>query len=198
VEGYRIRFDGGQYKSTVGLDLVDMPTNNGRILRRFLLFLCLEKDPKMAKNRPMMLIRAMTTAQETRLLQARQILKLTWKTIAMILLTRHFRPKQETGQRSSKELCQYRRCKVQCTFHSQDQEYVELSRWVFSQRCECRRKVRDKDSSLTPQRVKALEGIGFVWSLSRPCWEDRFCELADYRKSHGTAMILLDAAKILS
>lgn len=102
MEGYRIRFDGGQYKSTVGLDLVDMPTNNGRILRRFLLFLCLEKDPKMAKNRPMMLIRAMTTAQETRLLQARQILKLTWKTIAMILLTRHFRPKQETGQRSSK------------------------------------------------------------------------------------------------
>jgi hypothetical protein len=84
-----------------------------------------------------------------------------------------------------KELCQYRRSKVQCTFHSQDQEYVELSRWVFSQRCECRRKVRDKDSSLTPQRVKALEGIGFVWSLSRPCWEDRFCELADYRKSHG-------------
>jgi hypothetical protein len=45
--------------------------------------------------------------------------------------------------------------------------------------------VRGKHSILTPERVKALEGIGFLWHLSSPFWEKRLSELAEYRKIHG-------------
>jgi hypothetical protein len=45
--------------------------------------------------------------------------------------------------------------------------------------------VGGKDSILTPERVRALDGIGFVWNVSRPCWEERLVELDDYRKIHG-------------
>jgi hypothetical protein len=38
---------------------------------------------------------------------------------------------------------------------------------------------------LTPDRVKALEGIGFVWKPPSPSWEDRLIELADYRNNQG-------------
>jgi hypothetical protein len=85
-----------------------------------------------------------------------------------------------------KELCEYRQSMGQCTFHCQDPEYAELSKWVFSQRREYRRMVGGKDSILTPERVKTLEGIGFVWiESSHASWENRLTELADYRKIHG-------------
>jgi hypothetical protein len=76
-----------------------------------------------------------------------------------------------------KELCEYRRSKGYCNFRCQDPEYAELSKWMFSQRCEYRRMVGAKDCIWTPERVKALEGIGFVWRISsRPSWEDRLSE----------------------
>jgi hypothetical protein len=84
-----------------------------------------------------------------------------------------------------KELCAYHQSKQHCNFRCQDPEYVELSRWVFSQRCEYRRMVGGKESILTPERVRALNGIGFVWNAPRPCWESQLIELADFRKNHG-------------
>jgi hypothetical protein len=47
------------------------------------------------------------------------------------------------------------------------------------------RMVGGKCSILTTERVKALEGSGFLGSLSRSSWDDRLRELADYRKIHG-------------
>jgi hypothetical protein len=83
------------------------------------------------------------------------------------------------------ELCEYRQSKGQCIFRCQDPEYAELSKWVFSQRREYRRMVGGKDSILTPERVKTLEGIGFVWNLAHASWENRLSELADYQKIQG-------------
>jgi hypothetical protein len=86
-----------------------------------------------------------------------------------------------------KELCEYRKSKGHCLFRCHDPEYAELSKWVSSQRCDHwhRRMVGGKDYILTPERVNALDGIGFVWNPPRPCWEDRLSELAEYRKIHG-------------
>jgi hypothetical protein len=46
-----------------------------------------------------------------------------------------------------------------------------------------------KDSALTLERVRALEGIGFVRNQASPSWEDRLSELADYRKIHGDCIV---------
>jgi hypothetical protein len=113
--------------------------------------------------------------------------------------------KAEGWAKKFQELCEYSKSKGHCTFRWQDPEYAELSKWVFSQRCECRRIVRGKRSILTPERLKALECIGFVWNPYTPslshiqeleriafergvcvtAWENRLSELADYRKFHG-------------
>jgi transposase-like protein len=91
---------------------------------------------------------------------------------------------QETGKRTLRIL-EYRQSKRRYMFGCQDPEYAELSKWAYSQRCEYRRMVGGKDSILSPERVKALEGIGFVWNPLRPLWKERLSELADYRKVHG-------------
>jgi hypothetical protein len=44
------------------------------------------------------------------------------------------------------------------------------------------------DKNMTPERVKALKGIGFVWnesSRSYTSWVDSLSELADYCKIKG-------------
>jgi hypothetical protein len=56
---------------------------------------------------------------------------------------------------------------------------------VLSQRHQYRRMVLKKESPLTLERVKALEGIGFVWNVQRITWEDRLNDLANYRKIYG-------------
>jgi hypothetical protein len=97
-------------------------------------------------------------------------------------------PYQEQGgdwAEKFKELYDYHQHRGHCSFRDQDPEHVELSKWVFSQRCEYRRMVGGKDSILIPERVQALNRLGFVWSRSRPCWEDRFSQLADFRFIHG-------------
>ena len=38
---------------------------------------------------------------------------------------------------------------------------------------------------MTRDRVKALEGIGFVWDLHSAVWQERMSELKEFRKSHG-------------
>jgi hypothetical protein len=84
------------------------------------------------------------------------------------------------------ELYEYRQGKGPFIFLRQDPESYELSKWVFFQRCEYRRMVGGQDSILIPERVKAVDGIGFVRNKSSPSfWEDRLSELADYRKIHG-------------
>jgi hypothetical protein len=84
-----------------------------------------------------------------------------------------------------KELSEYRQSKGQCLFPRQDKEYAELSMWVLSQRNEYRRRIIHQDSLMTPERIKALEGIGFVWNVQIIKWEDRLKDLADYRRIHG-------------
>jgi hypothetical protein len=43
---------------------------------------------------------------------------------------------------------------------------------------------------MTLTRIKALESFGLNGIAHNTAWEDRLSELADYRKSTGTAMFL--------
>jgi hypothetical protein len=63
------------------------------------------------------------------------------------------------------ELYEYRQGKRPFVFLRQDPESFELSKWVFFQRCEYRRMVGGQDSILIPERVKAVDYIGFNSSV---------------------------------
>ena len=42
---------------------------------------------------------------------------------------------------------------------------------------------------MTEERVKALEGLGFVWDSQFALWEERFQELIAYRNQYGHANV---------
>jgi transposase-like protein len=62
----------------------------------------------------------------------------------------------------------------------------KLGTWVANQRRYYSWQAEGKTSSMTLSRIRELEKIGFKWNRSSATvWEDRFSELADYRKIHG-------------
>lgn len=71
----------------------------------------------------------------------------------------------------------------------QNDEYSELYTWVFVQRRMYSMKLAGKPNSMTENRIKALESIGFVFSVHEELWNQRFAELKQYRRDFGNCMV---------
>lgn len=97
---------------------------------------------------------------------------------------RRFRPYQ-AGQWCEKfdELCAYRRQTGHCLVPHTYKENLPLARWVKRQRYQYKLMMEGKSSTMTEDRVKALEDIGFIWDSQGAAWEERLGELADFRKT---------------
>ena len=97
-----------------------------------------------------------------------------------------FRPYQ-SGQWSEKfeELCEYRKthghCLVPHTYH----QNLPLARWVKRQRYQFKLMKEGKSSTMTEERVTALEDIGFVWDSQGAAWSERHEELRSYASHYG-------------
>ena len=72
----------------------------------------------------------------------------------------------------------------------------QLGHWVFNQRKEYSKRLnseealQDAASSITTERIEALNEIGFVWSMrKKPArvvgWSERYQELLDYKEKYG-------------
>ena len=62
----------------------------------------------------------------------------------------------------------------------------ELSTWVRMNREQYHRMVQKKEPwSMTPERVKLLEKIEFVWDAREAAWQERFQELEEFVKVNG-------------
>jgi hypothetical protein len=96
---------------------------------------------------------------------------------------RRFRPYQ-AGQWAEKfeELCAYRHNMGHCLVPHTYGENLPLARWVKRQRYQYKLMVEGKQSTMTDERVTALEDIGFVWDSQGAAWAERLNELADFRK----------------
>lgn len=98
---------------------------------------------------------------------------------------RRFRPYQ-AGQWSEKfeELCEYKdkmgHCLVPHTFN----ENLALARWVKRQRYQYKLMMENKSSTMTADRVKGLDEIGFVWDSQGAAWGDRLGELHHFRQTY--------------
>lgn len=60
-----------------------------------------------------------------------------------------------------------------------------LSRWAKRQRYQYKRKLENKQSSMSDARQQKLDDVGFVWDLQTMVWQERFNELVEYKKIHG-------------
>jgi hypothetical protein len=96
---------------------------------------------------------------------------------------RRFRPYQ-AGQWAEKfeELCEYRHNMGHCIVPHTFSENLPLARWVKRQRYQHKLMVEGKQSTMTDERVTALEDIGFVWDSQGAAWAERLYELAEFRK----------------
>lgn len=85
------------------------------------------------------------------------------------------------------ELCVYRAIHGNCLVPLHSKE-PGLGSWVRSQRNQYRNLLNGKPSkcSLTPERISALQAIGFVWDTQRnDLWKERFDELRDFKAVYG-------------
>ncbi|CAJ1929463.1 unnamed protein product [Cylindrotheca closterium] len=61
-----------------------------------------------------------------------------------------------------------------------------LARWVKRQRYQYKLKAAGKaPSTMTDDRIKKLEDVGFVWNTHALTWDKRLKELVEYCKKHG-------------
>jgi len=78
-------------------------------------------------------------------------------------------------------------CQVPCVYTP----YPALSQWVTTQRSMYRARNEGLYSTMTDERLKKLDGIGFVWAVQNPSlpWEVRYNQLKEYKEKYGTISI---------
>lgn len=93
-----------------------------------------------------------------------------------------FRPYQ-AGQWAERfnDLKDYREKNGNCLVPHTYKENLPLARWVKRQRYQYKLMVEGKSSTMTEERVTALEEIGFIWDSQGAAWGERLEELKEFR-----------------
>jgi len=60
-----------------------------------------------------------------------------------------------------------------------------LAHWTKRQRYQYKLKLENKPSTMTDDRVLALNALGFVWNAHEAGWEERFNELLQFKVDNG-------------
>jgi hypothetical protein len=99
---------------------------------------------------------------------------------------RRFRPYQaDQWSEKFEELLQFKQERGHCCVPHTFKENPSLARWVKRQRYQYKLKNEEKPSTMTDERVIALEQAGFIWDSHGAAWVDRLNELREYSKSNG-------------
>ena len=70
------------------------------------------------------------------------------------------------------------------------QDVQNLCHWVTDQRRQLKNLRQGKPSTMTKERQKLLDEVGFVWQVrNRTTWDVRFQELVDFKESRGTTIV---------
>lgn len=82
------------------------------------------------------------------------------------------------------DLCEYRKCYGNCHV-PQHYKNAALAQWVKRQRYQYMLKTSGKRSTLSDDRVRLLNKIGFIWNSHDAVWEERWNELLQFKRVHG-------------
>lgn len=101
-----------------------------------------------------------------------------------------FRSHQAQGwMEKYEELLDYRLANGHCLVPNQFPENPPLAEWVKRQRYQYKLKGLGKHSSMSDDRVVALEKLGFVWNSHDAVWEERLKELKQFKSIFGTTNV---------
>ena len=62
---------------------------------------------------------------------------------------------------------------------------VALAQWVKRQRYQFKLKQEGRHSTLTAERQKILDELGFIWDSHRAIWEERLNEIREFKERYG-------------
>jgi hypothetical protein len=83
------------------------------------------------------------------------------------------------------ELLQYRKVHGNCLVPHNWKDNRGLAQWVKRQRYQYKLKGEGKHTTLTSERIGALDAVGFVWSSHNTSWEERYLDLVEFAARHG-------------
>ena len=96
------------------------------------------------------------------------------------------------------ELCLYRAMHGDCLVPLNCEDFPGLGSWVRNQRTQYRNILlgrsqssgKRKGAGMTPEKIKALQSVGFVWDSQREdFWKERFDELIDFQAVYGHCFV---------
>ena len=87
------------------------------------------------------------------------------------------------------DLCDFRRIHGHCHVPHSYKENAPLAQWVKRQRYQYKQKLEGKRSTLSDERVKLLDNIGFIWNSHDAVWEERWNELLQYKQVHNDCIV---------
>jgi hypothetical protein len=83
------------------------------------------------------------------------------------------------------ELLHFRELYGHCLVPNCHPNNPALAQWTKRQRYQYKLKVDGKRSTITDERVRALDEVGFVWDSHKAVWAERLEELKDFKKQFG-------------
>ena len=87
------------------------------------------------------------------------------------------------------DLCEFKKNHGHCHVPHTYTANPALAQWVKRQRYQYKLKVEGKRSTLTDDRVKLLNQIGFIWSSHDAVWEERLDDLLMYKQIHQDCVV---------
>jgi hypothetical protein len=87
------------------------------------------------------------------------------------------------------DLCEFRRYYGHCHVPHTYARNAPLAQWVKRQRYQYKLKAEEKRSTLSDERVRLLNKIGFIWNSHDAVWEERWNELRAYKRIHGNCIV---------
>lgn len=87
------------------------------------------------------------------------------------------------------DLCEFRKFFGHCHVPHTYERNAPLAQWVKRQRYQYKLKLEGKRSTLSDERVRLLNQIGFIWNSHDAVWEERWVELTAYKNAHGHCIV---------
>jgi len=87
------------------------------------------------------------------------------------------------------DLINYKEENCHCLVPHSYPENQQLAQWVKRQRYQFKLKSLGRHSTLTDERQKELEDMGFVWDSHKAAWYERLEALKKYHAKHGNCMV---------
>merc|ERR1712159_188705 len=86
------------------------------------------------------------------------------------------------------ELLQFRDQHGHCLVPNCHPDNPALAQWTKRQRYQYKLKMDGKRSTITDERVRALDEAGFVWDSHKAVWAERLEELKEFKSNTSIAM----------